>query len=163
MTVHCRTLGRPSRLSTMSGVAMLYGRLERGEVEPQRVAEAQLDVGAAREALGQVGLERGIELDRVHVRDALGQVGGEDPETGADLEHHVARLELGQPADHAEDVLVDEEVLTELLLRRDHRENAVAAFASIRAASSSASSLRASASAATISTTFAGSFGPPRR
>ena len=86
----------------------------------------------------------------------LGEVAGENAEAGADLEHHVAVAELGEPPDHAEDVLVGEEVLAELLLR-DRRVTASAkaavAFASIRAASSSASSPRAAASAATVWTT----------
>ena len=77
-------------------------------------------------------LERAVELDRVDVRDALGEVAREDAEAGADLEHDVVRAEVGETADHAEDVLVDEEVLAELLLRRDpHSPNAAVALASI--------------------------------
>ena len=109
-------------------------------------------------------LERAVELDRVDVADAVGEVAGEDAEAGADLEHDVIGVELGEPADHAEDVLVGEEVLAQPLLRDDGHGSAKAAvaFASIRAASSSASSPRAAASAATVCTTFAGSFGLPR-
>ena len=59
-------------------------------------------------------LERAVELDGVDVRDAVGEVAGQDAEAGPDLEHDVAGVELGEPADHAEDVLVDEEVLAEL-------------------------------------------------
>ena len=83
-----------------------------------------------------VRLEAAVELDRVDRRDAVGEVAREDAEPGPDLEHDVARLELGEPADHAEDVLVDEKVLAELLLRRDvhGRPKARAAFASICAA-----------------------------
>ena len=74
-------------------------------------------------------------------------------------------LELGEPADHAEQVLVDQEVLAELLLRGGPAHaspKAALALASSCAASSAASSPRASASAATVWTTFAGSFGRPR-
>ena len=51
------------------------------------------------------------------VRDAVGEVRRQNAEAGPDLEHDVVRIELREPADHAEDVLVDEEVLAELLLR----------------------------------------------
>ena len=75
--------------------------------------------------------------------------------------------EHGEPADHPEDVLVDEEVLAELFLRPRswaplHSPKAAVALASIRAASSSGSSPRASASVASVWTTFAGSLGLPR-
>ena len=44
-------------------------------------------------------------------------------DAGADLEHDVVRRELGEAADHAEDVLVHEEVLAERLLRTgDHSQ-----------------------------------------
>ena len=48
--------------------------------------------------------------------DALGQVPGQDAEAGADLEHDVVLLELREAPDHAEDVLVDQEVLADPLL-----------------------------------------------
>ena len=101
----------------------------------------------------------------MHVRDAVGEVAGEHAEPRADLEDDVCRVEGGEAADHAEDVVVDEEVLAELLLRADAHgsEKAAVALASICAASSAASSPRAAASAATVWTTFAGSFGRPRR
>ena len=41
------------------------------------------------------------------------------PEPAADLQHHVARLELGRRADHAQDVVVDQEVLAELAVGPD--------------------------------------------
>ena len=65
------------------------------------------------------GSSDAVELDGVDVRDALGEIARQHAEPGADLEHDVVGLELGEAADHAEDVLVDEEVLAELLLRRD--------------------------------------------
>ena len=81
---------KPSRLSTTIGVATLYGRLatsfrrrfEGREVEAQRVAEAKLDVVSLREPLGQVRLEAAVELDRMHEPDALGEVAGETPRPG---------------------------------------------------------------------------------
>src|SRR5207237_579715 len=95
---------------------------------------------------------------------AIGEIRREHAEAGPDLEHDVCLVELGEPADHAEDVLVDEEVLTELLLRANAHgsRNAVDAFASIRRPSSSGSSPRVSASAASVCTTYAGSFVLPR-
>ena len=92
-------------------------RRERGQVERERVAEVEVDVGSRRQPLAERRLERAVELDRVDVRDAVGEIGGEDAEARADLEHAVLRRELGEAADHAEDVLVGEEVLAELLLR----------------------------------------------
>src|SRR5207244_2746728 len=77
-----------------------------------------LDVGVGRQALGEGGFERAVELNGVDLRDPLGQVGGEDAEPRADLEHDVLGTELREAADHAEEVLVDEEVLAELLLGR---------------------------------------------
>ena len=103
-----------------------------------------------------MGLERTIELDGVHVIHAVGEVAREDAEPGADLEDHVGVLELGEPPDHAEDVLVREEVLAELAVGNDRktgahgRENAAAAFDSICASSSRGSSPRARASASTV-------------
>ncbi len=115
----------------------------------------------------RVRLERAVELDRVDPSDPLGEIVGEDAEPGTDLEHDVVCVELGEAADDAEDVLVDEEVLPELSVRRDRElhgsEKAAVAFASICAASSSASPPRAFASSAIVRATFAGSFGRPRR
>src|ERR671935_234255 len=132
----------------------------------ERVRDMELDVRPVSEPLRERVRKRAVELDRVHARDAVGEIGGQDPEPRTDLEHDVLRRELREAADHAEDVLVDEEVLPELLLgeREPHEsEKAAAAFASSRAASSAGSSPRASASATTVWTTFAGSFGRPRR
>src|SRR5262245_9979468 len=95
--------------------------------------------------------------------DAVGEEAREDAEARPDLQNNVRRLELGEALDHAEDVLVDEEVLAELLLGTDaHSPKQRAAFASICSASSASSALRARARAATVYTTFAGSFGLPR-
>ncbi len=142
-------------------------RLECREVEAQRVAEVKLDVVPAREPLGEVRLEGTVELDRMDTLDALGQVAGQDAEARADLEHDVVLLELREAPDHAEDVLVDEEVLAEIAVRANRQlhgsEKAAAAFTEMRSPSSSASSPRTFASSATVRTTFAGSFGRPRR
>ena len=127
----------------------------------------EVDVVATAKALGEMRLERAVELDRVHARDSLGEVVGQDAQARPDLEHDVVGVELGEPPDDAEDVVVDEEVLSELAVGCDRKlhgsENAAAAFASICAPSSSASTPRALASASSVSTTFAGSFGRPRR
>ncbi len=117
----------------------------------------QRDVRGPRETR----LERTVELDGVDVPDALGQVAREDAEPGTDLEHDVVGVQVGEPTDHAENVLVDQEVLAELLLRLDHSENAADALASICASRSRWP--RSSARAASVSTTLAGSFGLPRR
>ena len=82
----------------------------------------------------EVRSETVVELRSVDMGDALGEIAGEDPETRPDLEHDIAGLELGEPADHAQDVLVDEKVLPEALagyVTRDaHRPNTAFAFAS---------------------------------
>ena len=90
-------------------------------------------------------------------RDARRQVPREHPEPGADLEHDVVGFERGEAPDHAEDVLVDEEVLAELPARRDAdafvshvRRKAAVAFASIACSSTAASSPRASAREARV-------------
>ena len=64
------------------------------------------------------------------VGDAIGQVAREDAEARPYLQDDILRPELGQAPDDAEDVLVDEEVLPERLLRRDvhARPNAAAAL-----------------------------------
>ena len=142
-------------------------RLERREVETEGVAEVELDVVPAREPFREVRLESAVELDRMHQTNPLRKVVGQHSETRADLEHDVLRVEPGKPVDHAEDVLVDQEVLAEIAVRCDGElhgsEKATLAFAAIRAPSSSGSSPRVLASSATVSTTFAGSFGRPRR
>ena len=53
------------------------------------------------------------------MRDPLGEEAREHAEARADLEHDVVGRELGEPLDHAEDVLVDQEVLAERLPRDD--------------------------------------------
>ena len=91
-----------------------------------------VDVLATAKALGEMRLEPAVELDRVHARDSLGEVFGQDPQAGPDLEHDVVRVELGEPPDDAEDVVVDEEVLSEIAVGCDRElhgsENAAAAF-----------------------------------
>src|SRR5439155_9634096 len=94
----------------------------------------------------QVWLEAAVELDCVHVRDACREVAREHTLPRSDLEDDVTGLQVGEPPDHAEDVLVDEEVLAELLLGEDpHSAKAALALASICRPSSVASSPRASA------------------
>ena len=137
-------LGSPSRLSTTSGVATLYGRLatslpgaglECREVEAERVAEVELDVVPAGEPLREMRLERAVELDGMDAVNALRQIVGQDSEAGADLEHDVVLLELREAPDHSEDVLVDQEVLAEVAIGCDRKlhgsEKAAAAFAAM--------------------------------
>ena len=102
---------------------MLYGRFATSfvaggssgrEVERERVAQVQRRSRSSRRYGSSDGRARPRARAR-HVRE----IAREDAEPGTDLEHDVLRLELGEPTDHAEDVLVDEEVLAELLLRDD--------------------------------------------
>ena len=134
--------GRRSRLSTTIGVATLYGRFETslpagGSRAARSSASASPQWSSVRGIVAQARLEPPVDLDRVHVRDAVGEEAGEHAAARADLEHDVAGVERREPLDHAEDVLVDEEVLAEPLPRRDvHRPKAASALASICAASS---------------------------
>ena len=115
----------------------------------------------------EVRLEAPIELDRMDVGDSLRQVARQNAEPGADLEDDVIRGERREAAGDSEDVVVGEEVLAELAIRR-HRvaahgsSKASAAFDSICRPSSATSSPRASASIVYVWTTLAGSFGRPR-
>src|SRR5262249_47736323 len=92
------------------------------------------------------------------------EVARQHAEPRSDLEHDVARRELREPSDHAEDVLVGEEVLAELLLRRDAHAmpKQAAAFSSICRSRAGGSSPPACARAASVCTTYAGSFRLPR-
>ena len=113
----------------------------------------------------QVRLERAVDLDGVDERDALGEVAGEDAEARADLEHDVAGLELGEPADHAEDVLVDEEVLAELLLaggRSQQPEGGGGVRLDLRLELGRVLAARRRERRRACASTFAGSFGRPR-
>ena len=114
-------------------------------------------------------LEPPVDLDRVHVRAAPGEARRERADARADLERDVVGRERRQPLDHAEQVVVDEEVLPELaigpqaelgqpgerdLARRAHgRAKTRAAFASTCAASSPASTPRIAATARSVSST----------
>src|SRR5439155_11168605 len=94
------------------------GRVEVREVEPERVADLETDVRHGRQVRG----EGWVDLDRMDECDPFREVAREYAEAGADLKHDIVRRQLRQTADHAEDVLVDQEVLAELLLRADiHR------------------------------------------
>ena len=79
-----------------------------------RLAELEGDV---LRQVAEPARERAVDLDGVHAGDPVGEVAREHAEAGADLEHDVVGGELREAADHAEHVLVDEEVLAELLLR----------------------------------------------
>jgi hypothetical protein len=80
----------------------------------------------------EVRRESPVQLDRVHVRDALGEEAGQHAEPRPDLEHDVRALERGEALDHAQDVVVDEEVLAERFLRRHlHSPKTSSALATI--------------------------------
>ena len=85
-----------------------------------------------RDAL-ELGGEPAVELDGVNVRDVLGEKAREVPSPGPDFEHDVGWLERGEPTDDGEDVVVDEEVLTEASSRgaTPHSPKTTSAFASI--------------------------------
>src|SRR5262249_48946535 len=122
-------------------------RFERRELELECVAPVQSDVVA----FGQVRLERAVDLGGVNERHPLGEETREDAETRPDLEHDIVGREPRAALDHPQDVLVDEEVLAERLpWANAHRRKQRTAFSSICAASSSASALRARATAATV-------------
>src|SRR5207248_2634700 len=110
----------------------------------------------------------------------LCQVLGKHAQPPADLQHHVAGPELGRPADHAEEVRVDQEVLAQLPVRADvepaqapeaglggqlgraHHPSTSAALRSTTVSSSSYETPRYSATARAVCTTCAGSFSRPR-
>ena len=146
----------------MSGVATLYGRLATSFVascgSSIRSASPKTRSTFAGE-LVQRGLERAVDLDRVDAADALGEVAREHALPGADLEHDVVRAELGEPPDHLRGCSRSTRkcwpysFFTDRSMRSRCR--------SICRSSSAGSSPRACASAASVWTTFAGSFGLP--
>ncbi len=58
-----------------------------------------------------------VDLDHMHVADPLGEELREHPQATADLQRDVRPIEFAGPLDHAEDVRVDQEVLTEVSIR----------------------------------------------
>ena len=127
ITHHRSTAGRPVRLSAISGVAMLYGRFAtsfRGggssAARSRRSASPKTTrtLSRADDGPGELRLERAVDLDGVDEPDPIGEEHRQrHAESRPDLEDDVVGLELGQPADHAEDVRVGEEVLAEGFLR----------------------------------------------
>ena len=113
------------------------------------VGEVQGGVPVRGERVGERRLERAIDLDDVEVRDARGHELRQDAETPSDLEHDVLRRQLGEVADDAQDVVVDQEVLPQLPVRTNgepleaakaclsHHLNTRLALASTSASSSS--------------------------
>ena len=95
------------------------GGLERREVESDRVGQVQRRVVERLERLGERRLERAVDLDHVQVGDPRRQVLAQHAEAAADLEHDVRAIELRGAVDHAEDVVVDQEVLAELAVGPD--------------------------------------------
>ena len=94
-------------------------RGEAAEVKLDGVVEVERRVGERLERLGQRWLERPVHLDHVQMLHPRREVLAQHAEAAAHLEHHVACVELGGAADHAEDVVVDEEVLPELAVGPD--------------------------------------------
>ena len=137
-----------------------------------------------RERLAERLLERAVDLHHVQVRDPRGEELRQHAQPAAHLEHDVVIVELRRLADHAQDVVVDQEVLAELAIRADAEgaqpaEAGLARLAPLarlahgpsrRArrshppsrSSSSYSMPRSSATKRAVCVTFAGSFGFPR-
>src|SRR4029079_510801 len=88
-------------------------RVERGEVELDGVGQVQGGVREGRERRLQRRLERAVDLYDVEVPDPRSEVLAQNAEPAPDLEHDVFVVQLGRPADDAEDVVVDQEVLTQ--------------------------------------------------
>ena len=136
-----------------------------------RIASPQWTVtlSQAAQRASQRRLEPPVDLDRVHVRAALGEARRERAHAGADLERHVVGAQRREPLDHAEQVVVHEEVLAEARVRPEAelgqpRERDLtrgvhgkaktrAALASTCAASSPASTPRIAATAFSVSST----------
>src|SRR5439155_25269094 len=122
--------------------------------------------------------ERTVDLDDMNVRDPGREVFGQHPQPAADLEDHIGRIELRRAPDHAEDVVVDQEVLAELAVRAypelaqpaqaglarpgapprplAHHPKTRAAFRSTIASSSAYDVPRSSATYSAVCTTLAG-------
>ena len=108
--------------------SLLRGRIEARDVETHCVPPVN---GRPVDPL-EVRGEPLVQLDRVHVGDTLGEEPGQHAEPRADLEHDIGLIQAGEPFDHAQDVLVDQEVLPQRLLRGHlHRPKTASAFATI--------------------------------
>ena len=55
----------------------------------------------------------------MHETDPIGEEGSEHAQPGSNLENDVFRAKAGHPPYDAQDVLVDQEVLTEIFARYD--------------------------------------------
>ena len=64
---------------------------QRADVDRERVTPHEIDVRPLAEGVAKRGLERAIDLDRVHEPHVIREVAREDAEAGTDLEHDVAR------------------------------------------------------------------------
>ncbi len=137
------------------------------EVGAHGIAEGELDVRPFAEAVGEVRLERTVELDRMHPGDPVGEIRGQDAEPGPDLEHDVLRVELREAPDDPEDVVVDQEVLPEVFVRESaasrQREARPRRWRRSARPARRGSRREPRPAPSTVWTTFAGSFGRPRR
>ena len=131
------------------------------------------------ERVAQRRLQGPVDLHHVKVRHPLGQVLRQHAKSPAHLKHHVRDVELSRATDHLENVVVHEEVLTELSVRPDaelahpppagltpaaHQSppKTRAAFRSTASSSASYDIPRSSATNPAVATTLAGSLGLPR-
>ncbi len=87
------------------------GGIEPGEIQLERIAPVQVDVGPGSER-GQRRLQAPVDLDRVDVGRGGGEPLGQHAFPGADLEHDISRAQLGVAHDRVEQVGIGEEVLT---------------------------------------------------
>ena len=146
-----------------SGVATLYGRFATSFVAPgasaarsscERVAEVRARRSAARRAArpARGSSERSSSTAWTRATRSARYV-VRTPRPGPISSTTSSALELGEPADDAEDVLVDEEVLPERLLRRRRSRQAEGARrvrVDLRRRARPASSPRASRATATV-------------
>ena len=83
------------------------------DVHAEGVVPDQRDIRPFAECFAQRRLQRAVDLDRMDKTNAIGEVPREHSQAGTDLENDIDALEIAHAPDDTEDVLVDEEVLTE--------------------------------------------------
>ncbi len=93
----------------------LLGQRQGAEIESQRVAGMQLELGT--EALLQPRYQVAVELDCMQFVQAFDQWTGQGPQAWADFDHTFARTRRDGIDDRIDDTLVDQKVLAEALAR----------------------------------------------